>query len=57
VVVDGDVVTLNGQVPSLSHKRLAGVLAWWVPGVRDVVDGLAVEPTQSDIRSGTAQPT
>jgi len=30
-VCDG-VVTLNGEVPSLSHKRLAGVLAWWVPG-------------------------
>jgi len=48
VVVDGGVVTLDGQVPSLSHKRLAGVLAWWVPGVRDVVNGLAVEPSQQD---------
>jgi osmotically-inducible protein OsmY len=26
-VKDG-IVTLNGEVPSLSHKRLAGVLAW-----------------------------
>jgi osmotically-inducible protein OsmY len=41
-------VTLDGQVPSLSHKRLAGVLAWWVPGVRDVVNGIAVEPPQAD---------
>jgi hypothetical protein len=32
VVVEDGVVTLDGQVPSLSHKRLAGVLAWWVPG-------------------------
>jgi osmotically-inducible protein OsmY len=48
VVVDGGVVTLDGQVPSLSHKRLAGVLAWWVPGVPDVITGLAVEPTQED---------
>ena len=46
-VVDG-VVTLNGQVPSLSHKRLAGVLAWWVPGSRDVINGLAVEPPEED---------
>jgi osmotically-inducible protein OsmY len=46
-IADG-VVTLNGQVPSLSHKRLAGVLAWWVPGSRDVVNGLAVEPAQED---------
>jgi osmotically-inducible protein OsmY len=46
-VADG-VVTLNGQVPSLSHKRLAGVLAWWVPGSRDVINGLAVEPPEED---------
>lgn len=48
VVVDGGVVTLDGRVPSLSHKRLAGVLAWWVPGSRDVINGLGVEPTQED---------
>jgi osmotically-inducible protein OsmY len=46
-VVDG-IVTLDGEVPSLSHKRLAGVLAWWVPGSRDVVDGLGVEPPEDD---------
>jgi BON domain len=48
VAVASGVVTLNGQVPSLSHKRLAGVLAWWVPGSRDVINGLAVEPPQED---------
>jgi len=32
VDIEDRVVILNGQVPSLSHKRLAGVLAWWVPG-------------------------
>jgi osmotically-inducible protein OsmY len=46
-VADG-VVTLDGEAPSLSHKRLAGVLAWWVPGSRDVVNGLAVEPEEAD---------
>ena len=46
-VIDG-VVTLNGEVPSLSHKRLAGVLAWWVPGCRDVINGLAELPAQQD---------
>ncbi len=35
-------------MPSLTHKRLAGVLAWWVPGSRDVVDGLGVEPPEQD---------
>lgn len=42
------VVTLDGSAPSLSHKRLAGVLAWWVPGSRDVINGLAVEPDEAD---------
>jgi osmotically-inducible protein OsmY len=46
--VDGGVVTLDGDVPSLSHKRLAGVLAWWAPGSRDVVNGLGVEPDEQD---------
>jgi osmotically-inducible protein OsmY len=46
-VADG-VVTLNGTVPGLSHKRLAGVLAWWVPGSREVTNGLVVEPPEED---------
>lgn len=48
VEVRDGVVTLNGEVPSLSHKRLAGVLAWWVPGCRDVVNGLVGVPAQED---------
>jgi osmotically-inducible protein OsmY len=46
-VKDG-VVTLDGWVISLSHKRMAGVLAWWVPGCRDVVDALEVLPPEQD---------
>jgi osmotically-inducible protein OsmY len=46
-VADG-VVTLNGRVPGLESKRLAGVVAWWVPGTRDVVNGIAVEPPEDD---------
>jgi osmotically-inducible protein OsmY len=46
-VVDGTVI-LNGRVRSLSHKRLAGVLVWWVPGSRDVVNGLEVDPPEED---------
>ncbi len=46
-VADG-VVTLDGIAPSLAHKRLAGALAWWVPGVRDVVNGLEVVPPEAD---------
>jgi osmotically-inducible protein OsmY len=42
------VITLDGEVLSLSHKRLAGVLAWWTPGCRDVVNGLEVMPPEED---------
>jgi osmotically-inducible protein OsmY len=48
IEVENGVVVLNGQVPSLSHKRLAGVLAWWVPGSRDVVNGLEEASPQLD---------
>lgn len=48
VEVKDGVVTLNGEVPSLSHKRLAGVLAWWVPGSRDVINGLEEVPPEED---------
>jgi osmotically-inducible protein OsmY len=46
-VKDG-IVTLNGRVPGLTSKRLAGVMAWWVPGVRDVINGVAAEPPEDD---------
>jgi len=46
--VEEGVVTLNGQVPGLDDKRLAEVLAWWVPGSRDVINGIAVEPPEDD---------
>ncbi|MBU5615365.1 BON domain-containing protein [Geomonas azotofigens] len=42
VEVSEGVVILNGRAESISHKRLAGVLAWWVPGSRDVVNGIEV---------------
>jgi osmotically-inducible protein OsmY len=48
VAVEEGVVTLNGQVPSVAHKRLAGVLAWWVPGSRDVINGMDVVPPEED---------
>jgi len=47
IEVDNGVVILNGRVPGLDSKRLAGVLAWWVPGTRDVINGL-VEPLGDD---------
>ena len=39
---------IEGAVPSLSHKRLAGVLAWWVPGTQDVINSLEVNPPEED---------
>lgn len=46
--VQNGVVTLNGTLASLASKRLAGVLAWWIPGSRDVINGIAVTPPEED---------
>lgn len=46
-VQDG-VVTLDGDVAGWGQKRMAGVLAWWVPGSRDVINGLGVTPVEPD---------
>lgn len=46
--VNNGVVLLDDHVSSLGQKRLAGVLAWWVPGSRDVIKGMAVEPPEED---------
>ncbi len=46
--VDGGVIDLEGVAPSLCHKRLAGVMAWWVPGSADVINSLDVSPPEED---------
>jgi osmotically-inducible protein OsmY len=48
VTVEDGVVTLTGQVISLSHRRLAGVTAWWVGGCRDVANLLELVPAEAD---------
>lgn len=48
VSVRDGVVLLDDHVLTLTQKRLAGVLAWWVPGSRDVVNGMEVTPLQED---------
>jgi len=48
VTVEDGVVTLTGQVISLSHRHLAGVTAWWVGGCRDVVNLLELVPAEAD---------
>ena len=52
-VVDG-VVELTGHIGSLSHKRLAGALAWWAPGCRDVLNVMTVKPAEADNDGETA---
>jgi osmotically-inducible protein OsmY len=42
-VADG-VIVLEGHVISVPHRLFAGVLAWWTPGRRDVINALALEP-------------
>ena len=42
-VTDG-VIVLEGHVISVPHRLFAGVLAWWTPGRRDVVNALDLEP-------------
>lgn len=48
VSVNEGVVLLDDHVTGLTEKRLAGVLAWWVPGSRDVINGMEVIPDQPD---------
>ncbi|MEW6544710.1 MAG: BON domain-containing protein [Nitrospirota bacterium] len=46
-VADG-VVLLDNHVANHVQKRIAGVLAWWVPGSRDVINGMEVVSEQPD---------
>lgn len=48
IAVEDGVITLSGHVISLSHKRLAGVLAWWARGCRDVDNALEISPPEED---------
>ena len=48
IEVEGGVVTLNGVVPTLVRKRLAGAMARWIAGVRDVINGIVVDPPEED---------
>ena len=48
VSVTEGIVLLDDHVTGLTQKRLAGVLAWWVPGSRDVINGMEVVPDQPD---------
>jgi len=45
---DDGVISLEGRVISLSHRRILEALAWWTPGVRQVEDRLEVVPPEDD---------
>lgn len=46
--IDDGVVTLTGEVGSQTHRRLAEVLCWWLPGCTRVDNELAVRPYEDD---------
>lgn len=48
ILVDDGVITIEGSVISLSHKRVIGTLAWWTPGCRDVINALELDPPERD---------
>lgn len=48
VSAEGCVLRLDGRVGSLSHRRLAEVISWWVPGSCDVHNHLRVQPAEQD---------
>jgi osmotically-inducible protein OsmY len=48
IVVRDAVVTLEGHVGSLTHRRLAEVLAWWSSGCEDVDNRLRVAPPEQE---------
>lgn len=48
ITVNEGVVTLSGHQDALAKKRLAGLVTWWVPGVTDVRNEIAVVPEEED---------
>jgi len=46
--VNDGVIDMEGVAPSLCHKRLAGVMAWWIPGSADVINSIEVSPPEED---------
>ena len=46
-VQDGT-IALQGEVISLSHMRMAELLAWWTPGCRNVANAIQVIPAEED---------
>jgi osmotically-inducible protein OsmY len=48
VAVRGGIAVLEGEVPTLLHKRVVQVLVRLFPGCRDVINRLRVSPPEED---------
>ncbi len=48
ISVGAGIVTLEGMVGSLTHRRLAEVLVWWTAGCEDVENRLRVTPPEQE---------
>lgn len=48
IKVENGNVIFDGNVESLAHKRLLEGVTWWIPGVRNVTNNLAVSPAEGD---------
>lgn len=48
ISVNDGVVLLDDKVTGFTQKQLTGVLAWWIRGSCDVIDGMEVVPDQPD---------
>jgi osmotically-inducible protein OsmY len=48
IQVQDGIVILEGQMGSLTHRRLAEVLVWWTAGCRDVDNRIRVSPPELD---------
>jgi osmotically-inducible protein OsmY len=48
VSVENGVICLDEYVLNLTQKQLAGVLAWWSPGARSVINNLAISPPDAN---------
>lgn len=48
MAVENGKILMAGSVESLNHRRLAEVIAWWIPGCVDVDNRLHVVPPAQD---------
>jgi len=48
VAIEGSTIILAGEVGSLSHRRLAEAMCWWIGGCEAVDNRLTVVPAEED---------